>query len=224
MTVSGYDQRDIYIRAGPTKDLEFCRFVDEDFQRRDVDSANDWREQIAAGGSATIQDDTAGGVYRLTTGGGATDNVILDRNNIRIVDPSLKPLLCIRAMMVTIANVNIELRLGLVDVFDTDHCVFEVDQSAHGNLSIYAESYNAGGQTETVDTGIDLDAAWHIYEIFVNSDGRPFWYIDGVEENEGDDADVDPTEFFQPYVEIYTEDANAKSLDVDFVKGWQMRA
>ena len=39
----------------------------------------------------------------------------------------------------------------------------------------------------------------------------------------GDNADIDPTEFFQPYVELTTEEALLKTIEVDFIKGWQRR-
>lgn len=34
----------------------------------------------------------------------------------------------------------------------------------------------------------------------------------------------DVAEFFQPYAEILTENADVKTMDIDFIKGWQRRA
>lgn len=224
LTKSGFDQRFAYIRAFATKDLDYCRFVDEDFRGHSLDTNNKWREQYAGAGAGAFRDDMACGVYRMTTGALATNNGILDRNNIRIVDPSLFPLLCFKAKMVTIADTNIEMRMGLVDVLGTDHCIFQVDASVGGaDLDIMINAYKAGVQTHNVDTAYNLTGIWRWYEMYINDAGKPYWWINGTK-FEGDDGDIDVTEFFQPYVEIYTENANAKEWEIDFIKGWQKRS
>ncbi len=219
---SGYDGKGLYERHSAFKDLDYCRIIDEDFVGIVVDS-NDLNVTIDAGGAASLLDDRACGVYELTTNAGAADGVLLDMNDIRTIDPSLEPLLAVRAKWTT-GNNNVEFKIGFEDVDGTDNAYFIVDQSAIGSLSIYAEIDNNGAQTHYVDTGVDLDTSWHIYEIYHNpSDHKTYFYIDGALVVTSDANDIDETEFFQIYVDIRSEDADAKVLEVDFIKGWQMR-
>ena len=219
--VSGLDAIQWIERHDAFQDSNHCRFVDEDFIGHDLDTLSMWRLQNTGGrGSHQIKNDDANGILQLITGNQANDLMTLDMNNKRQVDPSLSPVILFRVKALSAAQ--IEVRMGLVDVLDTDHCIFEVDIS--GAPNVFAESYNAGGQTETVDTGVALDTDYHYYGIYINDAGRPFWYIDGVLENEGDDADVDPTEFFQPFIEVEAEaGAAVKTIEIDFIKGWQRR-
>lgn len=221
MTVSAHDQRFAYLRMDGFKTTSSCRFVDEHFRGISLDTTHSWRVTYLNAGSGAFVDDLACGVYRMLTDSNINDSGILDRNNIRIVDPSLLPWIGFRAKLPDIADVNIEMRLGLVDVFNTDHCVFEVDRSAHGNFSIYTDSYNATVQKENTDTGIDVDANWHDYELYLDAAGKSYWWIDGTLKVTGSDADVDPAEFFQPYAEILTENGDVKTLELDFIKGIQ---
>ena len=218
---SGYDGMRWVARHGSFNDANHVRFVDDDFIGHDLDTLDKWRLQNTGGrGSHQVKDDDANGILQLLTGNQAADLMTLDMNNKRQVDPSLSPAILFRVK--TLSAADVEIRMGLVDVLDTDHCIFEADISV--DASWFAESYAAGAQTETVDTAIALDAAYHYFGIYINSAGRPFWYIDGVLENEGDDADVDPAEFFQPFLEIEAEaGADPKTLEVDFIKGWQRR-
>jgi hypothetical protein len=219
---SGFDGVAYVERHGPFQDLEYARFVDEDFIGRTLD-LNKWRTQIAGGGSAAIVDDAASGILRIITGNVGGNDVILDFNNIRQVDPTLRPVYVVYAKMASVAIDTIHLRIGLLDAIGVDHCIFWVDRSTHGSLSIFAQAMNAGAQTRFVDTLVDLDANWHTYALYIDENGKPYWFIDGVLLVTGANADIDPTEFFQPYVELTTEDVNPKTLDVDAVKGWQKR-
>ena len=218
---TGFDGIEWVERQSAFQDAEHCRFVDEDFRGHSLDTLSTWRVQNTGGrGSHSIKDDDANGILAMLTGATIADEFILDMYNKRQVDPSLYPVLLIRAKVLDITNV--EMQLGLVDVRAVDHCIFKVDVSVTG-LDIYAEAYAAGGQTHTVDTTINLDANYHYYGIYIDAAGKPYWYIDGTLRVTGDNADIDPTEFFQPYVEITTEEALLKTIEVDFIKGWQRR-
>lgn len=199
----------------------YARFVDEEFTGHSLDTLSKWRLQNTGGrGSHQIKDDDENGILELVTGNQINDEMILDVNNKRYVDPSNLPVIIIGALALSIADV--EVRLGLVDVLDTDHCIFDVDVSATG-VDIYAEAYSGGVQTHTADTGINLDVNPHEYIIEIDAAGRPYWYIDGVLVVTGDNADVDPTEFFQPYSSIRTEAAAIKTLELDYIRGLQRR-
>jgi len=219
---SGFDGLQWVERHSAFNDAEHARFVDEEFRGHSIDTLSTWRLQNTGGrGTAQIKDDDANGVAELVTGNQAADEIILDMNNKRQVDPSLSPVLLVRAKALDIANM--EMRIGLVDILGTDDCYFMVDVSAKGDESIFAEADSGGVGTEDTDTTIDLDLNYHYYGIYIDSTGKPYFYIDGTERVAGSAADVDPTEFFQPYVEIKTEAALLKTLEVDFIKGWQRR-
>lgn len=218
----GYDGIQYVERHGAFQDSDHCRFVDEDFIGHSLDTLSKWKVQNTGGrGSTSLRDDDQNGVLAMVSGNQADDEIILDMNDIRVVDPSLSPVLLVRAKALVITAM--EMRIGLIDVLGTDDCHFLVDVSAKGDESIFAEANAGGAGTEDTDTGIDLDTDYHYYGIYIDSAGLPLYYIDGALVVTGDAADVDPTEFFQPYVQIEAEGANARTLDVDFIKGWQRR-
>jgi len=220
---SGIDGLEWVERHSAFQDSEHCRFVDEDFLGHSLDNLSKWRLQNTGGrGSHSLLDDAPHGVLRMTTGGTIADEMILDMNNKRQASAALDPILIIRARPT--ANVNEKMWIGLVDVLTTDDCVFKVDFAGVGNASIIANSWKAGAQTAWTDTGIDLDGNFHYYGIWIDVNGKPRWYIDGVLVVTGDNADVDTAEYFQPYVRFATEDAQARPIDVDFLKGWQRRS
>lgn len=222
--MSGEDGISWVERHSAFNDADHCRFVDEDFTGHSLDTLDLWRVQNTGGrGTSDLKDDDANGVLAMVTGNQAADEMILDMNDKRQVDPSLFPVLLVRAKADAITTV--EMRIGLVDVLGTDDCYFLVDLSAIGDASIYAEAHSGGGAaTEHTDTGINLDVNYHYYGIYIDDAGKPYWYIDGTLEVTGDNADVDPTEFFQPYVQVEAEaGAAARTLEVDFIKGWQLR-
>jgi len=208
-------------RHSAFQDADHCRFIDEDFIGHSLDTLDKWRLQNTGGrGSHQLKDDDANGILQLLTGNQANDEMILDMANKRQVDPSLSPCILFRAK--ALSSADIEVRLGLVDVLAQDHCLFVYDNSVSGD--IFANAYSGGGQTENFDTGIAILTDYRYYGIYINSAGRPFWEINGVPVAEGDDADVDPTEFFQPYVQVEAEaGADVKTLEIDFIKGWQRR-
>lgn len=217
---TGWDGIEWVERHSAFQDANHCRFVDDDFIGHSLDTLSIWRLQNTGGrGSHQIKDNDANGILQLLTGNQAADLMTLDMADKRQVDPSLSPVILFR--LKALSAVQIEVRMGLVDVLDTDHCIFEVDIS--GDPNVFAESYSGGGQTVSVDTGVALDVAYHYYGIYINSAGRPFWYIDGVLENEGADANVDPAEFFQPFIEVEAEAGATKTIEIDFIKGWQKR-
>jgi hypothetical protein len=209
-------------RHSAFNDAEHCRYVDDDFRGHSLDTLMTWRVQNTGGrGTSDLKNDDVNGVAALVTGNLAADQIILDTNNIRIVDPSLSPVFLARVKALNIAAM--EMRLGLVDVLGTDDCYFLVDVSAKGGPHIFSQAHNAGGLTEDVDTTIDLDVNYHYFGLYIAADGTPYFYIDGTLRRTGAAADVDPAEYFQPYVEIDTEGAAVRTLEVDFVKGWQRR-
>lgn len=219
---SGLDGIQYVERHSAFQDANHCRYIDEDFIGHDLDTWQKWRLQNTGGrGSHQVKDDDPNGVLQLVTGNQIADAMILDMNNKRQVDPSLYPVFLARVKTIDFAAM--EMRLGLVDVLDTDHCIFKVDVSVTG-VDIYANAYSAGGQTHNVDTTINLDGAYHYYAIYIDAAGKPYWYIDGTLRVTGDNADVDPTEFFQPYLEFDTEAVAAKTVEADFIKGWQRRS
>lgn len=209
-------------RHSAFNDAEHCRYIDDDFRGHSIDTLSTWRVQNTGGrGNHAIVDGMANGILRMTTGDQIADRMILDMNNVRQVDPSLQPVLLVRGSPTAI--INHKIRIGLVDVLNTDHCIFLVNFALWGN-SIWAQAYSAGAQTHINNTGIILDGNQHYFGIYIDANGKPYWYIDGVLRVTGDNADLDPTEFFQPYVDYETEDAQFRPIDIDFVKGWQRRA
>lgn len=220
----GYDQTKSYLRQFPTKDWEGAHFARDDFTGISLDTTHRWSITHTNGGSHSFLNDTPNGVLEIQTDNNVGDSGILKKNDIKIVSPLLFPLIGIRAKVPDISDTDFEMRLGFVDVLGTDDCIFEVDATAHGALNIFAVSHSGGGAaTQSEDTGINLNADWRIFEIAINSDGKPFWKIEGVYEVEGDDADVNPAEYLQPYAEIKIEDAVARALQLDFIFGMQKR-
>lgn len=220
---SGYDGRHGYERHSQFKDLTYCLIVDDDFTDATLDTTHRWTLTAMGAGTALILDGVPNGVLRFTSGIVAGQHVHLEKNDIRQVSPLLRPLMCVGIQMPAIVPDEIEIMIGFVDVLDTDHCIFRVDRSVMGDLSIHGEAFSGGGQTRDIDTGLDLDLLYHIWEIYIDETGTPYFYIDGVPVGTGEAADVDPTEFFQPYAEIHTEAGNQKQMDLDFIKVWQMR-
>lgn len=221
---SGYDGVQWVERHSAFKDLEYCRIVDDDFTGLSLDDDHVWSTTIQGAGSIEILDDRANGILRIQSGATAGQHTHLEMNDIRQVSPLLSPIMSFGLQMPAISPDTIEIIIGLVDVLDTDHCIFLVDRSAKGNLSIYGQAYSGGSPTRDVDTGIDLDTDYHILEIYIDETGIPYWYIDGVLLVTGEAADVDTAEFFQPYAEIHTEGNDKKNMDLDFIKVWQRRA
>lgn len=220
----GYDGRHGYERHASAKDVDHCRFVDEDFIYEDFDTTHKWTATVVGAGGCGCQSDRGNGVMRMTTGAIGNNSNTIDMNGRTYIDPTLLPLMVFIARMLSVADENMEVHFGMVDVLDTDHCIFTVDRSVYGDLSINAEAYNGGGQTRDVDTGVVMDTTWRIFEIYIDETGLPYWYIDGVPVVTGEAADVDPTEYFQPYARVETENANAKSLELDLIRGWQRRS
>jgi hypothetical protein len=222
---SGYDGRAFVERHAAFKDTEYCRVVDEDFQGILIDVTHKWRLALVGAGTIVVVDDVANGVASINTTAAGTNGGAIDQNNIRVISPALECVFCARVQVLTVANENLELKIGIVDVDGTDNAYFFIDRSVHGDLSMHAEIDNNGAQTWDEDTTVVLDAAWHTYEIWYNPvDTFTYFYIDGVEVSVSGAADLDETEFFQPYVSFVTEDANDKNCDVDFIKVWQRRA
>ncbi len=210
-------------RHSAFNDAEHCRYVDDDFRGHSIDTLSTWRATNTGGrGSSTLKNDDVNGVAVLVTGATIADQLTLDMNDVRIVSPTLSPVFLARVKPLSVADIH--MRLGLVDVLGTDDCYFLVDLSAKGGAHIFSQAHNNGVLTEDVDTTIDLDVAYHYFGIYIATNGTPYFYIDGTLRRTGQAADVDPAEFFQPYVEIATEAAAAKTLEVDFIKGWQRRS
>jgi len=220
---SGFDGRAWVERHSAYKDVDYCKFVDEDFLYETHCSTHKWTSVVVGAGACGCQTDRANGIFRMTTGAVGNNSNTFAMGTRRYIDPTLYPLIVFKAKMVSVADEEMEIHIGMVDTLDTDHCIFTVDRSAYGDLSINAEAYSGGGQTRDVDTGVVMDTDWRIFEIYIDATGLPYWYIDGVLVVTGEAADVDPTEFFQPYARIETENANAKILELDLIRGWQRR-
>ena len=220
---SGLDGIKYVERHSAFNDADHCRYIDDDFRGHSIDNLSTWRIQNTMGrGTSDLKDGDFNGVAALVTGGTIADQIILDTNNIRSVSTTLLPVFLTRVKPLSVADIH--MRLGLVDVLGTDDCYFLVNISAKGDSSIFSQAHNNGVLTEDVDTTIDLDVAYHYFGIYIAADGTPYFYIDGTLRRTGNPADVDPAEFFQPYVEIATEANVVKTLEVDFVKGWQRRS
>ena len=67
--------------------------------------------------------------------------------------------------------------------------ILHVDRSAYGDTSVHAQAYSGGGETRNIDTGMVLDLNWCICDIYIATDGTPYWYMDGVLVAEGEAAE-----------------------------------
>lgn len=200
-------------------DVEFNRVDATDFEWQDefvVEDKPQWTTNVTTGSVAVVAG--SNGIQRLTTGATGTNEESLDWNDLTAFVNTLRPVLEVRFQLEQITN--IEAQIGLTEVSGgggDDYLVFAFDASAANTWSLVA---SAGGSA-TSDAGAIADTDMHVFRLEWNSDTEAEWYIDGV--SQGTVATNIPTVALQPLLAVWTEEAAAHYIDVDYVKFWQDR-
>lgn len=179
-----------------------------------------WESSGNAGGSAAVIDAQDGGVVRLTTN--AVDNQywIIRWGDIRSLHVDKKVTLEVKAKLVSVVGVLTRIRLD----FDDDNFIqFQQDTDAAFTpdaTSWYIGTENGGANTQQ-DSGSDIDTDYHIFKIECFPAGEVHFYIDGVEcANSPITTNIpsDAADYLQPYIQLYSRNNDAKSIDIDYVQ------
>jgi len=177
---------------------------------------DEWRTALVGGGTVTVIDQQTGGIVRLSTPT-ASDQALLDWGDIRSlhIDQRISGEARIRCNNGVTDTFRRIFRLS----FDVQNYIgFEQQGYDDADIDIVCEDNNI---KTSADSGINVDADWHIYRIECFPTGEVHFYIDGVETanspittNIPDDA----TDYLQPYFAIFTnaDSDPATSMDVDY--------
>jgi len=182
------------------------------------DSLRDlWDATLGGGGTAAVIDAQDGGIIRLGTPT-ASDDASFDWGDIRSLHVNKK----------VTAEARVRCNGGVTDTFrrifwlwfDAQNYVgFSQNGYDVSDIYIFCEDDNVKTQA---DSGINVDADWHIYRIECFPAGEVHFFIDGVETanspittNIPDDAG----DYLQPFFYIATnaDTDPATSMDIDYV-------
>lgn len=172
-----------------------------------------WRSSIGGGGTMAVTDAVDGGIVRIGTPT-ASDSSILYWNDIRTLHVNKR--------------VSFEARVrdngGVTDTYrqirmyndGDDYIGFYHNQDSD---NIYILSRKDATQT-ALDSGIDVDTAFHVYKIECFPAGEVHYYIDGVETaNSPITTNIPDDVYLQPYIAIISsaDSDPATSMDIDYV-------
>lgn len=176
-----------------------------------------WTSTFTGGGTGAVIDAVDGGIVRLSTPT-ASDDAELDWGNYRSLHVDKK----------VTAEARVRCNNGVVDTYrrifwlwyDSQNYV-GFAQNGYDSLDIYTFCEDDNVKTQA-DSGINVDANWHIYRIECFPTGEVHFYIDGVEcANSPITTNIpsDAGDYLQPYFAIFTnaDTDPATSMDIDYV-------
>jgi len=174
----------------------------------------------ATSGTVAVQDGAyRGGVVRLTTGTTSGDSATISNGGVRTIsiesggyDHTSGGFACRFKLVQTNAmTVLIGLRVDA-----NNYIALLADPSVSSNFII---RHMIDGVPTDYDTGVALDTDWHTFH-FLFFGAYADTYFDGtlIANNKSI-----PTGWCEPYISITTNEAAAKSLDVDYIDLWRSK-
>ena len=180
------------------------------------DSLKDhWTLVVASGGTGAVVDGVDGGVYRLGTPT-ASDTSYIYWNNIRTLHVNKK--VTAEARVRANGGVTDTLRLLFQLIYDDDNRIMIYHSTDSVDITILCEDDT---NVTSGDSGINIDADFHIYRIEASTTAVHF-YIDDVEcANSPITTNIpnDAADYLQPrfYIVTNADTDPATSMDIDYV-------
>lgn len=166
-------------------------------------------------GTAVVIDAQDGGIVRLSTTASDTNEIRVDWGGvtpIRTLLVSKKVTMEFRAKLTDITNTIIVNRL-FYDL--TNYIGFRKD-NALSATNWYLDVRNAAGTTQ-LNSGVALDASYHIYRIECFPTGEVHFYIDEVETANSPITTNITTQYLIPYFRLINNGAaEINSMDIDY--------
>ena len=221
--------------TGETVDVLAPVFVYHEFDGKALDSTVDWNLSGVNSGTAAIQAG-AGGLVRLTTGAADDDDVELATPLMWVAERGCSA----EVRFATNDQAGAAWAFGFADAVayaadevaemsttaplgaTTDWAGFVWDPDDDPDV-VRAWGRKGGTASDVIETGVSCaNGVFHVYRVSCSTAGDLEFWIDGVSVG-GVSAGVTADTPLCVYIGFINREGSANTLDVDYVRGWQLR-